>query len=207
VDMQRRRLIRYGALAPFLSLMLPGIGPNAYGKATARSKNQWLDELLNKPTSRDPEHPLRLGKFADHYYYLTDPIGWHAGSNDDPSLPRVDAPMGFVTDLASIPRIFWAALPPDGDYAYAAVLHDYLYWTQTESRAVSDDILKNAMQDFNIGAATLQAIYQGVRVGGESAWKDNAALRQAGEKRVLSRLPDDPLMTWKRWKQRPDVFA
>lgn len=34
-------------------------------------------------------------------------------------------PDGFRTDLATIPRIFWAALPPNGVYERAAVLHDF----------------------------------------------------------------------------------
>lgn len=33
---------------------------------------------------------------------------------------------GFPTDLASVPRLFWALLPPSGVYEKAAVLHDFL---------------------------------------------------------------------------------
>ncbi|MCK9234703.1 MAG: DUF1353 domain-containing protein [Gammaproteobacteria bacterium] len=32
---------------------------------------------------------------------------------------------GFITDGATVPRIFWALLPPLGHYGQAAVLHDY----------------------------------------------------------------------------------
>lgn len=32
---------------------------------------------------------------------------------------------GFPTDLASVPRAFWALLPPDGTYENAAVVHDH----------------------------------------------------------------------------------
>jgi len=35
-------------------------------------------------------------------------------------------PMHFVTDGASIPRLFWPLLPRWGQYGQAAVLHDYL---------------------------------------------------------------------------------
>lgn len=35
-------------------------------------------------------------------------------------------PMAYVTDLASVPRLFWGLFPPDGDYSQSAVLHDYL---------------------------------------------------------------------------------
>lgn len=36
-------------------------------------------------------------------------------------------PVGFITDFASIPRIFWSILPPFGQYAQAATIHDYLF--------------------------------------------------------------------------------
>lgn len=34
------------------------------------------------------------------------------------------APKGFVTNFASIPRIFWTIYPPVGNYDAAAVIHD-----------------------------------------------------------------------------------
>ena len=40
---------------------------------------------------------------------------------------EVVVPEGFVTDFASIPRIFWSVAPPWGWYAEAAVVHDLLY--------------------------------------------------------------------------------
>lgn len=36
-------------------------------------------------------------------------------------------PRGFVSDFASVPRLFWSICPPYGKYTLAAVLHDYLY--------------------------------------------------------------------------------
>nr|WP_246752119.1 DUF1353 domain-containing protein [Bradyrhizobium diazoefficiens] len=79
-------------------------------------------------------------------------------------------PVGFVTDFASIPRAFWSLLRPDGIYAYAAVIHDWLYWEQDRSKDTSDMTLKFAMQDFKIDAVTINTIYAGVRAGGGSAW-------------------------------------
>lgn len=35
-------------------------------------------------------------------------------------------PGGFDTDLASVPRLFWALIPPHGAYERSAVLHDWL---------------------------------------------------------------------------------
>lgn len=39
----------------------------------------------------------------------------------------VKIPAGFTTDLASIPRILWAILPPYALSERAPLIHDYLY--------------------------------------------------------------------------------
>jgi len=39
---------------------------------------------------------------------------------------RIVVPAGFVTDGASIPRIFWGLFPAWGKYSRASVVHDYL---------------------------------------------------------------------------------
>jgi hypothetical protein len=98
-------------------------------------------------------------------------------------------------------------LRPDGDYAYAAVVHDYLYWTQTRTRKESDEILKLAMQDFKISSSTIATIYDAVSVAGGAAWDQNRKLRNGGEKRVLKRFPGDPRISWAEWKVRAGVFG
>ncbi|WP_348235539.1 DUF1353 domain-containing protein, partial [Salmonella enterica] len=39
----------------------------------------------------------------------------------------IEVAVGFVTDLASVPGIFWSLLAADAEYAKAAIIHDYLY--------------------------------------------------------------------------------
>lgn len=48
---------------------------------------------------------------------------------DDPE-ELIIVPAGFVTDLASVPRMVWSFYPPDGPWAKAAIIHDFLYWTK-----------------------------------------------------------------------------
>jgi hypothetical protein len=98
-------------------------------------------------------------------------------------------------------------LRPDGEYAYAAIVHDYLYWFQGRSREESDEILKFGMEDFSIDRVTIETIYRAVRVGGGASWSENARLRNAGERRVLKRFPDDPRTKWADWKKQPDTLA
>lgn len=72
---------------------------------------------------------------------------------------------------------------PEGPYAYAAVVHDYLYWFQQRSRLESDEVLRLVMDEFPVTTADKWAIYAGVRVGGGLAWKKNTELKTAGERK------------------------
>lgn len=47
---------------------------------------------------------------------------------------EVTVPKGFITDLASVPRILWFLLPPFGRYTQAAVAHDYLTFKKHPDR-------------------------------------------------------------------------
>jgi hypothetical protein len=201
--LDRRTLLRSGTaalVAPPLMAQAPGNKDDA----RPRSAAEWMDEAIVRSRGT-PNGTLQIGRFRDPYYYLLNPISWRPSENDGP-LPTVAVPNGFVTDLTSIPRLFWTMLRPDGDYAYAAILHDYLYWTQTTSRETADRIFKAGMADFSIAAATIAAIYNAVRVGGGSAWRSNGELRRQGEKRILRRYPTNPQTTWMDWKREPGVL-
>ena len=74
----------------------------------------------------------------------------------------VTVPIGFVTDLASVPRAMWWAIAPF-DVARAAIIHDLLYksirqyrWKMKdkedkqlikEAKVASDKVFKLAMED------------------------------------------------------------
>jgi hypothetical protein len=45
---------------------------------------------------------------------------------------KVSIPKGYRTNFASVPRIFWAIVPPIGKYSKATVVHDYLIDTMEE---------------------------------------------------------------------------
>lgn len=94
----------------------------------------------------------------------------------------ITVPAGFITDLASMPRATWIALPPDGPWTKAAVIHDFLCTTRgtcvwngrpvTPPRAKpftsaeAADILREAMADRGVSLAQRNIIWAGVRVGG-----------------------------------------
>ena len=93
----------------------------------------------------------------------------------------IKVPAGFVTDLASVPRIFWNILPPFGVYDRAAVLHDWLYRNHIGARSTCDWILLEAMAELGTPLWARWAIYLNVRLFGWVAWRGEpgpAALTQ-----------------------------
>ena len=112
-----------------------------------------------------------------------------------------------MTDLASIPRVFYSVLKPDGPYAHAAVAHDFLYWQQATTREVADEIFRQHMIDLKVDSRVVWTIHTAVRNFGEAVWKANRELKTQGEKRVLAEFPTDPSVTWAAWKSNPSVFA
>lgn len=82
----------------------------------------------------------------------------------------IEAPQGFETDFASVPRIFWRVLPPWGRYSPAAVIHDYLYHTHKVSRADADRAFLTLMQRLGVPAWKRTVMYWAVRLFGGPAY-------------------------------------
>lgn len=89
-----------------------------------------------------------------HHDYWAVTEGFRYYFDDASKTTYVDVPVGYLSDGASVPRLFWWLLPPQGDYGQAAVLHDYLceHLTQVKhgvtvpiTRVQADDALRDAM--------------------------------------------------------------
>lgn len=156
--------------------------------------------------------PLADGKT----WVLMREFGYDVGMEG--SADQIDVPVGFETDFASIPRLFWIVLPKWGKYGNAAVIHDWLYWHQQRSRQASDAILLEAMGVLGVSAIVQFAIYRAVRLFGGLAWLRNQADRVAGYDRVLSNLSIKASQVSQRrgelvqivthaWKRRPSSDA
>jgi Protein of unknown function (DUF1353) len=151
--------------------------------------------------------PAPIVPFADwDFYYTMGRVSWMPPKGKEIA-SRVEVPIGFVTDLASIPRVFWTILPPQARYSYPAIIHDFLYWTQEYTRELADKVFKLAMADMEVPSAKTFIIYEAVRLAGGRAWSANATARLAGEKRILKKFPPSPNITWFEWKARADVFS
>lgn len=69
-------------------------------------------------------HPLTVTKISTNQWRIDRPFKYYI---DEPNGKLIYVHEGFVTDFASVPRIFWVLFPPaTGNYVQAAVLHDYL---------------------------------------------------------------------------------
>ena len=111
----------------------------------------------------EPASDERTFRLHESFAYESDLLGF-----------RVTIPQGFVTDGASVPRIFWSIIPPLGIYGRAAVVHDYLYRWQRTCRQDADDTLLEAMWVCKTGWFDLLAIWIAVRLFGCFAWKKDS---------------------------------
>ena len=140
------------------------------------------------------------------YYYLRAPISWHPEPHYDGAFEQVKVPRGFVTDFASIPRAFWSLMPPTSTYTHPAIIHDYLYWTQSSSRSLADQVFQLGMMELRVPQWQAVTIYHAVKWFGGSAWANNGQKKSNGEKRILSKFPNDPSISWEAWKEDDSAF-
>lgn len=80
--------------------------------------------------------------------------------------PEITVPVGFQTDLASIPRLLRWRFKVTGKSRRAAVLHDYLYHTKWRTRKECDQVFKSALRVCGMSVYDAWVMYQAVRVGG-----------------------------------------
>ncbi len=81
-------------------------------------------------------------------------------------------PHGFITDGATIPRVFWSWIGhPWGKYRQAAVLHDFLYATAVYTQKLSDSVFLEAMQVLRVGWVRRHVMFAVVRSFGWIAWR------------------------------------
>ncbi|HHR3990228.1 TPA: DUF1353 domain-containing protein [Salmonella enterica] len=57
----------------------------------------------------------------------------------------ISVPAGFITDFATIPRIFWTFMPPDGKYSKTAIIHNWIYDNALRTKKEADLILLDRM--------------------------------------------------------------
>lgn len=142
--------------------------------------------MLKQP--RIEPHPTIIGKYIllENYVYKWKKFG---------RFRKLVIPKGFVTDLASVPRIAWtfSGITP-GHLKWAApICHDYPYqykgvlppgsyfikmggeWTEDRTkwkRKDTDRLFFRIMREDGIPQKNRRRAFKGVRVGGWFSWRE-----------------------------------
>lgn len=111
-----------------------------------------------------PKNRLLKNRDGRQLYKVIEPFVYQS----DVAKTEIIVPAGFITDLASIPRLpfFYRELEQVADMP--GVVHDYLYSIGPFPRETCDQVLKEACLLIGISAWKVWAIYSGVRIGGAS---------------------------------------
>lgn len=134
-------------------------GLEAVRKATHVGKNEVRRYMVAVAILSDMEKQGRTLAVVTRPYAYMHPI---YGTD-----VKVEVPLGFVTDFASIPSFFHFIVQPFGRHAPAAVLHDYLYALgQKKARHLADRLFLNAMKDAGVPALRRSLMFRMVRLFG-----------------------------------------
>ena len=106
---------------------------------------------------------------------LQDGKSWRLEHNFVVFIPELGdrvIPIAFMTDFASIPRLFRTliASPATGKHRYAAVVHDYLYKKQEITRSQSDSTFLTLMLNDGVNRFLAYNMYYAVKVFGWIQW-------------------------------------
>lgn len=153
----------------------------------------WAQQIPPSPAVR---------AFGDNKFWIVvEDMEYVIGRTSD----RIVVPKGFVTDFASIPQLFWGlGLSPYGQYSRAAIVHDYLYWSQGCTREQADRLLVIAMKESNVSGFDEFVVYRGVDDWGGGPWNTNALERAAGLPRIVPaayQRPADPNVRWPAYRE------
>ena len=113
---------------------------------------------------RDPEFKIGNKKgewiLTKQLSYYSDLIG------------LVFVPVGFSTDLASIPKIFRGAISVNEEHRKPAIVHDWLYVSRKlfTTRKICDLVFLEAMEISGVPKWKRNVMYVAVRAGGWIYW-------------------------------------
>ncbi|EEM9454573.1 DUF1353 domain-containing protein [Salmonella enterica] len=111
--------------------------------------------------------PAILEMLGHYEWRVHEPFAFYL-SNDNSDV--IEVPAGFVTDLATIPRVFWSLMPPDGKYAKAAIIHDYLYDNALRTKREADRIFLDGMTVLGVPRWKRMIMYYAVRLFGQGMY-------------------------------------
>ena len=111
---------------------------------------------------------LNVEPIGNNKWILIEGFEYHVGCY--PSDEIITVPKGFITDFASVPKVFWSIIDPIGKHGKAAVIHDYCYYTAYYSRIRSDQIFLEGMKVLKVEPWKRQVMFHVVVMFGWWAW-------------------------------------
>jgi hypothetical protein len=149
---------------------------------------------------------LYLRRFSDPVYYLYRPFTWLHQKAGDSEVTEIHIPAGFVVTFDSIPKSAWILLQGDPAATKALVIHEYLYWTQSMSRAEADEIFRLTLEGTTNKTLT-PTLLSAVKLLEQPSWDKYKTLKSQGERRTLKNLPTDPKAKWSDIKNQQKLFV
>lgn len=112
--------------------------------------------------TRGFDSPLIISPLVGHTWILLSDFLYSA---EDGSV--ITIPAGFVTDFASVPRLFWSIFPQwHPKWGKAAILHDYLYETCLYSKEKADLLFLHDLKEAGLSKWKAYLMYWAVRFFG-----------------------------------------
>jgi len=111
---------------------------------------------------------LVVKKVDKKHWKLLEGFEYHVG--EYPSKEIIKVPVGFITDFASIPKIFRGIIKRDGKHKKAAVIHDYCYATAIYSKFKSDIIFLEGMAVLGVEPWKREVMFHAVVMFGWWSW-------------------------------------
>lgn len=106
--------------------------------------------------------------FGTKQWQLTRPLFYVTANNRS-----VVVPVGYRTDLASVPRPVWWLIPRDDEFARRpSVIHDFIYTHGTAkfTKAEADQVFYDALLEEGMPKPLAWLMFAAVRIGGRGNW-------------------------------------
>ena len=130
--------------------------------------------------------PFRAELVGNNLWSTIQPFEYHIGELSSDEVIYV--PIGFVTNFASVPRIFWPIISPIDEHGKAAVVHDYCYYKGHYTKKISDMIFREGLRVLGVKPWKVWCMYNAVKwFGWISWWKHRWRQKKeaSGQARVL----------------------
>lgn len=129
---------------------------------------------------RITKRPIRLKKIEgmEGKYEVLENIEYYNG---------LVVPKSFITDLASIPRLFQGIVGVPEYYDEESILHDFLYSKYNNygiNRDTADKIFRQSLVLNEVNPIVANLMYIAVKIGGEFHWDKKIFTEQPYEKQA-----------------------